>query len=76
MKRDRPFIQAGDPHRPYSEILAERRITDPAAVVRGQIALLEAEATAHADPAERKRLQCEAEELRCQLEHRPPPREF
>ena len=70
--RDRPYIQAGDPPRPYSDIRAERRITDPAAVVRGQIALLEAEAAACTDsPTERTRLQCEAEELRCRLEHRP-----
>jgi len=68
--RDRPYIQAGDPPRPYSDIRAERRVTDPAAVVRGQIALLEAEAAAASTDAERTRLQCEAEALRCALDRR------
>jgi len=68
--RDRPYIQAGDPPRPYSDIRAERRVTDPAAVVRGQIALLEAEAAAAPTNAERVRLQCEAEALRCALDRR------
>ena len=68
--RDRPYIQSGDPPRPYSDIRAERRITDPAAVVMGQIALLEAEAAAAPTNAERARLQCEAEALRCALDRR------
>ena len=68
--RDRPYIQAGDPPRPYSDIRAEHRVTDPAAIVRGQIALLEAEAAAASTNAERVRLQCEAEALRCALDRR------
>jgi len=65
--RTRPFIQANEPPRPYSDILSERRITDPREVVLGQIRLLEAEAQAVDDAKERARLQCEAEALRCAL---------
>ena len=65
--RTRPFISANESPRPYSETVAERRITDPREVVLGQIRLLESEAQAADDPAERDRLQCEAEGLRCAL---------
>lgn len=70
--RVRPYPSGGEPPRLYSEVLAERRGTDPTPRILEEIEALEAEAAAVADPAERKRLQCEAEEMRCQLAHRPP----
>lgn len=70
--RDRPFIAAGEQLRPYSEIRAERddfsvekRRID---AKREEIARLEGEAVDAADPAARKRLQCEAEAVRITLD--------
>ncbi len=74
--RDRPFISAGDPPRPFSEIRTERDGSDlhKLTVHRTltQIALLEGQAFAVdqnneliVSPEERKRLLCEAEALRC-----------
>lgn len=69
--RERPFIAAGEQPRPFSEVLAERSHSDPGLrrreAVLEQIADLEASALDAADSAERKRLQCEAEALRCAL---------
>jgi len=74
--RSRPYLSASEPPRPYSEIVAERRRADPTHRILDDIAEMEAEAAAMTDPVERKRRQCEAEELRCQLAHRPPAEEF
>lgn len=69
--RDRPFITAAETPRKFSEVRAERTGLDP--LERGhdrvldEIFRLEGEAKACADPAESKRLQCEAEALRCAL---------
>lgn len=69
--RDRPFISANEPPRPYGDVLAERRQMDPAyqrkKATLAEIGRLEAEAADQQDPAERKRIQCEAEGLRCLL---------
>jgi len=67
MMRDRPFIPASDKPRPYSEILAERAALDPRRRKLEEIAEFEGAAADAADPAERKRLQCEAEAMRCDL---------
>jgi hypothetical protein len=71
--RERPFIPAGEQPRPFSEIAAERRQLDSALRRRDQlladIADLEAQAAEQTDLAERNRLQCQAEELRCELYH-------
>jgi hypothetical protein len=66
--RTRPFLNASEPARPYSELLAERMHDDPKRNALAQIDDLEAEASEATDPAERKRLQCEAEALRCALD--------
>lgn len=59
--RDRPFIQANEPSRPYSEVRSEREDTDPKLRRRrdaiDRIAMLESEGR-----------QLEAEALRCDLE--------
>ena len=67
MTRDRPFIRANEQPRPYSELQSERSAFDPAEAVLRQVADLEADAAEAADPALAKRLQCEAEDLRCSL---------
>jgi hypothetical protein len=76
--RDRPYVCANEPARPYSDVIAERRATDPAAqrreLVLMRIAELEGEAAEAADPAVRKNLQCEAEGLRAALDESAPPR--
>lgn len=70
--RDRPFLSAADSPRKFSEVRAERARLDP--LERGrervldEIARLEGEAKAAIDPAEGKRLQCEAEGLRAALD--------
>lgn len=70
--RDRPFISAAESPRPFSEIRAEQAGLDPLErrreVVLGEIARLEGEAKVAIDPAEGKRLQCEAEGLRAALD--------
>ena len=48
--------------------MAERRGYDPRDRVLSDIAALEVQAAEAADPAERKRLQCEAEAVRSALE--------
>jgi hypothetical protein len=70
--RDRPFIAANEPPRPYSEIRRERSGFDLVERVLAAVDGLEADAFEAENPAEAKRLQCEAEDLRCALEeHRP-----
>ena len=76
--RDRPFLTASESPRPFSEIRAERGDADPRERALRDIAALEAEAQACAgdetlppDEAERRRLQGEAEALRCALYHQP-----
>lgn len=70
--RDRPFISGAEAPRKYSDIRAERAMLDPIedgrAGVRDQIDRLEGEARVETDPIEAKRLQCEAEALRCALD--------
>jgi hypothetical protein len=70
--RDRPFIAAGEQPRTYSEVLGERSAVDPVAQRRArvieEIHELEAQAAEEADAEARKRLQCEAEALRCALD--------
>lgn len=70
--RARPFIPAGEAPRPFSEIRAERDNLDADRRridnTRDEIARLEGEALDAASPAERKRLQCEAEALRAWLD--------
>lgn len=72
--RDRPFIPASEQPRPFSEVLAERRAMDPAVrfadAAMDQVLELESQAAEAADPATRKRLQCEAEDLRCAMTRR------
>lgn len=72
--RLRPFIPANEPPRPFSEVLAERRAMDPAARVADaamdQVLELESQAADASDPATRKRLLCEAEDLRCAMTRR------
>jgi hypothetical protein len=65
--RDRPFIQANESPRPYSELRGERQAFDPTEAVMRQIVELEAGAREADDPGQAKRLQCEAEDLRCSL---------
>lgn len=69
--RDRPFIQAGEQPRLFSDLVAERQQSDPLYRRRREtmaaIAELEGRAAEAEDPATRKQLQCEAEALRCQL---------
>jgi hypothetical protein len=69
----RPFLSASESPRPFSEIKAERAAGDPELRRRNlaldEITLLEAEAGVTADPAERERLQLQAEELRCLVHH-------
>lgn len=65
--RLRPFIGADEAPRPFSEVLAERSVTDPARRVLEDVAELEAEAEASADPNERRQLQGRAEALRCAI---------
>lgn len=71
--RDRPFIAAGEPPRPYSEIRTERELQDARAMQRraliDRVARLEDEARHAGDPAQRKTLQLQAEEIRCRLHH-------
>jgi hypothetical protein len=71
--RDRPFLSASESPRAFSEIKAERAAGDPEHrrrnLVLDEITLLEAEARVTADPAERNRLQLQAEELRCLVYH-------
>jgi hypothetical protein len=56
----------------FSDVLAERRATDPrdhlVERTRREIAALEGEAAGAADPAERARIQCDAEALRAALD--------
>lgn len=70
--RDRAFIAANEPPRPFSEIRAERNAGDLDRIAADralkQIAALEGEAFDAADPATRKRLLCEAEALRCAID--------
>lgn len=68
--RDRPFLQAGESPRPYSELLAERRGNDPRSRILDEIARLESAAAGAETETERKALQCEAEDLRCALSRR------
>lgn len=72
--RNRPFLQANESPRPYSEIRAEREANDPdarqRASVMAHIAMLEAEAKGCSIEVERRLLQCEAEALRCALSRR------
>lgn len=70
--RDRPFVSAGESPRPYSAIREERGALDPRRPVLARIAELEGESRAAEDADERKRLQCEAEALRCWLEEQQP----
>lgn len=72
--RDRPFITAGEAPRPFGDVLAERGGFDATERVLADIKQLEGAAAEASDPAERKRLQCEAEALRCALAERPPRR--
>lgn len=67
--RMRPFISAGESPRPYSDIRAERGDVDPRERALREIGEAEILAIAADDPAERKRLQCDAEALREQLYH-------
>lgn len=69
--RMRPFIPAGEQPRPFSEIRAERDPFDPTSRILDDIAALEGEASEASDPIERKRLQCEAEALRCVIHEKP-----
>ena len=70
--RDRPFIQANEPPRPFSDVVAERRISDPAFRQREQVVAriqeIEGEAAGADHAGERKSLQCEAEALRLELD--------
>lgn len=70
--RDRPFITAAESPRKFSEVRAERAQLDPLEQRRDrtldEIARLEGEAKENPDPAESRRLQCEAEALRCALD--------
>lgn len=70
--RDRPFISAAESPRKFSEVRAERGGLDPLERRRSQVLdevdRLEGEAKACSDPAEAKRLQCEAEDLRAALD--------
>lgn len=68
--RDRPFIMANEAPRSYGDVIAERMMDDPRRRVFREIDELEGRAAAAADPIERKRLQCEAEALRCALAER------
>lgn len=70
--RDRPFIQANESPRPYSEIRAERSDIGLEHAVLQRIAGLEVDAAAAEDPAEARRLQCEAEDFRCALHELKP----
>jgi hypothetical protein len=76
--RARPFISANETPRPYRDVVAERNREDPHFRARervlADVARLEGEAADARDPGEAKRLQCEAEALRCALAERPPPR--
>lgn len=65
--RDRPFVAANEPPRPFSEVLAERALGDPRRHALDEIARIEGLALEASDPAERKRLQCDAEDLRAAL---------
>jgi hypothetical protein len=69
--RDRPFLTASESPRAFSEIRAERGDTDLRERTLRDVAGLEAEAQACDDDAERRRLQGEAEALRCALYHQP-----
>lgn len=66
--RDRPFIPASEPSRPYSEIRAERAQFDPREAALRMIADIEAEAAELTDPAARILKQCEAEDIRRALD--------
>lgn len=66
--RDRPFLSAGESPRPFSEVRAERGNVDPREAVLRTIGELEHDARDADDPAEARRLQCEAEGLRCALD--------
>lgn len=71
--RLRSFISASEAPRPFSEVLAERSAADPRKRVLEDIADLEGrarEAAKAGDQVEAKRLQCEAEALRCDLDRR------
>lgn len=68
--RDRPFINAAEPPRPFSDVAAERRLGDRRELVVTEIQRLEGEAAEATDPADAKRLQCAAEDLRCQLDRK------
>lgn len=60
---DRPYITANDSPRRFSDVKGESAEHDLRARQLAEMARLEAEAVV-ADPAERQRLQCEAEALR------------
>jgi hypothetical protein len=67
MSRDHPFLSGDEKVRPYSDISFERDGQKTARFDR--VKRLEAEASGATDPAERDRIQCEAEELRCGIYH-------
>jgi hypothetical protein len=69
--RLRAYLTASESPRPFSEIVAERGEQDPRQRLMRDIAALELEAAAAEDLKERKRLQCEAEALRCALHEQP-----
>lgn len=69
--RVRPFLQAGESPRPFSEVLRDRRGDDERERWRREIERLEAAAAAaqaEGNDTERQALQCQAEDLRCALQ--------
>jgi hypothetical protein len=70
--RDRPYLSASEPPRPYSDIVAERNAGDVEHLARQrtlrEIAAIEAEAAGLTDPTARRLRQLDAEELRGALE--------
>jgi hypothetical protein len=76
--RDRPFVSGSESPRLYSDIRAERELTDPRLRLKQQVladvAALESEAAEATTIEERNRLQCKAEALRCALAEQPETR--
>jgi hypothetical protein len=73
MRRERPYLSGNEAPRRYSDIKAECAEIDPdqrrRAHIMTEIDRLETEARAAGHPADRERIQLEAEELRTGLYH-------